>query len=151
MDDIKIQTTNISSKEVEARDENSAWFKSCLYAGLIGGLISVFAHILSIIYIAAGVPNDISLVVTLSTLLLLGALTTGLGWYSKLDKYGPAGGMLPTTGLSGAITGSAMQSKKNGEPFFENVYKGFMSVAPILFWGWVTCVAAGIIMGLAKG
>ncbi|MDW8802494.1 SpoVA/SpoVAEb family sporulation membrane protein [Clostridium sp. A1-XYC3] len=133
MDDIKIQTTNSSPKEVEARDENSAWFKSCLYAGLIGGLISVFAHILSIIYIAAGVPNDISLVVTLSTLLLLGALTTGLGWYSKLDKYGPAGGMLPTTGLSGAITGSAMQSKKMVNLFLKMFTKDLCQLLQFYF------------------
>ncbi|AKA71571.1 SpoVA/SpoVAEb family sporulation membrane protein [Clostridium scatologenes] len=150
MGDIKIQTTNISPKEVETRNEKLGWFKSCIYSGIIGGLISVLAHVLSIIYAAVGVPDNISLVVTLLTLLLIGALTTALGWYSKLDKYGPAGGMLPTTGLAGAITGTAIQSKKNGESLLENVYKGFMSVAPILFWGWVTCVVAGIVMGLVK-
>lgn len=150
MDDIKIKTTNILPKEVESRNENSGWLKSCIYSGLIGGLISVFAHILSMIYVAAGVSNNISVVVTLLTLLVLGALTTGPGWYSKLDKYGPAAGMVVTPGLSYAITSSAMQSKKNGEPFLKNVYKGFMTAAPILFWGWGACVVAGIIMALVK-
>lgn len=150
MTSIKIQTTNILPKEVITKNENSGWFVTCLYSALIGGIISVFAHILSIIYTIAGVSNNNVLVGTLLTLLLLGAITTGLGWYDKLNKYGPAGGMLPTCGLSNAITNAAMQSKRDDDSFIKIVYKGFMSIAPILFWGWVACIIASVLIALTK-
>ena len=88
MTNTKTKSANISQNEFLIKNENSGWLKICMHSGLIGGLISVFSHILSIMYTIAGIPANSILVVTLLTLLLLGAVTTRFGWYDKLNKYG---------------------------------------------------------------
>ncbi len=89
--------------------------KNCIKAFIIGGLICVIGQALTVCYMnifdmttkQAGNP-------TVTTLILISSLMTGLGIYDKLGQFAGAGASVPVTGFANSITSAALEHKSEG-------------------------------------
>lgn len=89
--------------------------KNCIKAFIIGGLICVIGQALTVFYMnifdmttkQAGNP-------TVTTLILISSLMTGLGIYDKLGQFAGAGASVPVTGFANSITSAALEHKSEG-------------------------------------
>lgn len=106
---------HVSKDEYDAllkqKSPNSPILKDILWAAVIGGLICTAGQGILNLYKMAGLPEKDAATATSITLIFLGALLTGLGWYDKLAKHAGAGTIVPITGFSNAVVAPALEFK----------------------------------------
>lgn len=86
-----------------------------LKAFVVGGIICAIGQAISFFYIiffdftekTAGNP-------TVSTLIFISMILTGLGLYRKLGQFGGAGSAVPVTGFGNAVISAAIEHKSEG-------------------------------------
>lgn len=91
------------------------YFRNGAVAFVVGGLIGVFGQGLSDLYInifKMSKDNANSLMTV--TLILLSAITTGLGIYDHLGQFAGAGAFVPITGFANSMTSAALEGKSEG-------------------------------------
>jgi stage V sporulation protein AC len=89
--------------------------RNCLKAFLVGGFICLIGELLTKFYMQvfdmsqqeAGTP-------TVTTLILLSALLTGIGVYDRIAQFAGAGTAVPVTGFANSITSAALEFKSEG-------------------------------------
>ena len=112
-----------------------------LRAFLVGGLICVLGQLLLMLYASWGAGEDAAAWCSI-TLIFLGALLTGLGWYDDLAKFAGAGSLVPITGFANAVAAPAIEYKTEGWVTGLAV-KIFTIAGPVIVYG----LAASVIYG----
>ena len=129
------------AKEVTPK---SKIFKDCLCAFIVGGLICDIGQIIMNVVESFGYSKEMVMNIVPIFMILLGAILTGTGTYSKLADFGGAGTVVPITGFSNAVVAPAIEFKKEGF-IFGVAAKMFTIAGPVLVYGIGTSVIIGII------
>lgn len=144
---------NINQKDyyeyVKKKMPKPNYVKNCIWAFVVGGLISVIGQIISNYFEKLGLDKKATSAATAIVLVFLGAFLTGLGVYDKLGKRAGAGSIVPITGFANAIVSPAMEFKREG--FVLGVAsKMFVIAGPVLVYGYGSSILVGIIYLLLK-
>lgn len=90
-------------------------FLNCLIAFISGGGLCLFAEVVSRLFTQYTALNDKNAAdMTLSIVILLTALVTGLGFYDSLAQKLGAGVAVPISGFANSITAASMDNKSEG-------------------------------------
>ena len=118
-------------------------------AFVTGGLICVLGQALIELYRFWGAPAEDAASWCSITLIFLGALLTGLGWYDDLAKFAGAGSLVPITGFANAVAAPAIEYKTEGWVTGLAV-KIFTIAGPVLVFGTAASVLYGGILCLTR-
>jgi stage V sporulation protein AC len=80
-------------------------------AFLTGGLICAVGQAFLNMFKAFGLENDMASAATSVSLVLIGAVLTGIGLYDRIAKFGGAGTLVPITGFANSIASPALEFK----------------------------------------
>ena len=123
--------------------QKSPFWKDCLNAFWIGGLICALGQLIMNGYQALGVDQQNAGTATSMTLVAMSALLTGLSLYDDIAKHAGAGTLVPITGFANAIAAPAVEFKTEG--FILGVgAKMFTIAGPVIVYG----VSASVVYGL---
>ena len=138
---------NMTNKEyaefVKARMPASPIWRDCLLAFLIGGLICCLGQLITDGWTALGLGKEDAGTAATITMVFLGALSTGLGFYDDLAKYGGAGTLVPITGFANAVASPALEFKTEGL-ITGTAVKIFTIAGPVIVCGIVSSVVYGL-------
>ena len=130
---------------VKARMPASPIWRDCLLAFLIGGLICCLGQLITDGWTALGLGKEDAGTAATITMVFLGALSTGLGFYDDLAKYGGAGTLVPITGFANAVASPALEFKTEGL-ITGTAVKIFTIAGPVIVCGIVSSVVYGLIL-----
>lgn len=109
---MEIKKYNDCIKETQPQD---AVFAKLILAFISGGCIGLLAQV-SKVFLMEYFMIEASLASSyvIACIIIITAITTGLGWYEKLAQYCGAGLFIPISGFSNALTSSALEGKSEG-------------------------------------
>ncbi len=116
-----------------------------LRAYLFGGLICCAGQALGGLYVRAGLGERDAAAAVSVTLILLGALLTGLGLYDDLARLGGAGTLVPITGFANAVVSPALEFKSEGF-VTGTAAKMFAIAGPVIVFGITASVFYGLLL-----
>jgi len=124
--------------------------RNAVAAFIAGGLVCVIGEgitdfweaTLKISHKQAGDP-------TVATLVFLGALLTGLGYFDKLARFAGAGLSVPVTGFANAMTSSALEFKREGLVFGIGG-RMFQLAGAVIVYGVATAFFVGLVASVLK-
>ena len=93
---------------------------------------------------SAGYTHDVATLITSIVLILISAILTGLGLYSKMGKFCGAGTVVPITGFANSVVSPAIEFKKEGFIFGLGA-KIFIVAGPVIAYGTLTSVLVGLV------
>ena len=112
-------------------------------AFLTGGIICVLGQFILNYAKSLGLDKDTSSSWCSLILILISVILTGLNLYSKIGKFGGAGGLVPITGFANSVASSAIEYKAEGQVFGIGC-KIFTIAGPVILYGilssWILCV-----------
>lgn len=82
-------------------------------------------------------------------LILISVILTGLNLYSKIGKFGGAGGLVPITGFANSVAASAIEFHAEGQVFGIGC-KIFTIAGPVILYGILSSWGLGIIYYILK-
>ena len=89
--------------------------KNCLISFLIGGLLGVIGQGLIDLYsFVLNIPSKEASTLMIVTLVFVGVLLTGLGFFDKWVNFCRCGLIIPITGFAHSMMSSTMEYKKEG-------------------------------------
>jgi stage V sporulation protein AC len=118
--------------------------RNLLLAFLVGGIICTVGQLILQLLLNAGLARDDASPVTTLVMIFLGAFLTGINVYDNIGKIGGAGAAIPVTGFANSIVSPAMEYKKEGYVMGVGA-KMFLIAGPVLVYGIVTSIIAGIL------
>lgn len=127
----------------EITPTTSLW-KNMMWAFIIGGLICVLGQFIMNMFVKAGYSKEDAASIEMIILIGISALTTGLGLYPKLAKYGGAGTLVPITGFANSVASPAIEFKKEGHVFGIGC-RIFAIAGPVILFGIFTSWVLGFI------
>lgn len=140
---------NISKREyqklVQREEKGSPLALDCAKAFVIGGLLCMIGEGVSTFWKSRGLAQPESAAATAITMVLLGAVLTGLHVYDKLAKHAGAGTLVPITGFANAIVSCAMEFRSEGLIMGLGA-RMYQIAGPVLTYGITASVAYGIIL-----
>lgn len=106
---------NEYKKIVKSKGPKEEKFKNIIISFFFGGLCGVFGQLLTDIFNKCFhfSIND-SYMLTMVSLVLVGSILTGLGFFDKVVSFCKCGLIVPTTGFAHAMTSAAMDTRKEG-------------------------------------
>lgn len=129
---------------VKKASPNSKSWSDIPKAFLVGGIICCIGQAIMDIYKTNGIGDTAAATWTSITLIIIGALLTGLGLYNKLAKHGGAGSLVPITGFANAVVSPALEFKSEG--FILGLgSKIFIIAGPVILYGTIASVIYGFI------
>jgi len=132
------------NRYVQDMAEKSPMLKNMAFAFVIGGAICAIGQLILNGWSAAGLDKTEAATATSISMILLGALFTGLGLYCRLAKYAGAGTLVPITGFSNAVVSPAIEFKSEG--FVTGMAaKMFVIAGPVIVYGISSSVLYGLI------
>ncbi len=103
------------SKIINKNAVKPKYFKNSFLAFIVGGSVGVFGQALIDLYVNVFEVDKVNAnSLMLVTLILIAALTTGLGIYDYFGQFGGAGAFVPITGFSNSMTSAALEGKSEG-------------------------------------
>ncbi len=133
------------SRYVSSRIPRSPLLKDCILAFLFGGVICCIGQLLGDAWRATGLNEEDASAAATMTMVFLGALSTGLGFYDRLAKYGGAGTLVPITGFANAVAAPALEFKTEGLVTGTAV-KIFSIAGPVIVFGTAASVLYGLVL-----
>lgn len=128
------------SDMVKKASPNSRKIVNALKAFLIGGFICAFGECIKILLGKTNLTeNEIKALVPI-ILIIITAVLTGLGLFSKIAKHGGAGTFVPITGFANSIVSPAMEFQTEGRVLGTGA-KMFTMAGPVIAYG---CGAAAL-------
>ena len=109
----------------------------------VGGLICCVGQLINNLYMQQGLAKLDAASATSVTLVLIGAVLTGLGLYDRLAKYAGGGSLVPITGFANSVVSPALEFKTEGF-ITGTAAKMFLIAGPVIVFG----VSASVIYGL---
>ena len=130
---------------VEQVTPASSRLMNCVRAFFVGGAICTIGEGIkqTVMHWLQLGEKDALLAVTV-TLVLLSVLLTGFNLYSKITKFGGAGGLVPITGFANSVASPAIEYQKEGQVFGIGV-KIFTFAGPVILYGILSSFLLGII------
>ena len=106
---------NEYKKIIKSKSPKEDRFKNIIISFFIGGLCGVFGQLLTDVFnkVLHFSIND-SYMLTMVSLVLIGSILTGLGFFDKVVSFCKCGLIVPTTGFAHAMTSAAMDSRREG-------------------------------------
>lgn len=129
----------------DTRAPKSPIMRNLILSFCIGGAICTVGQVILNLWKYAGLTAKDAAAATSASMVLLGALFTGLGLYDKLAKYAGAGTLVPITGFSNAIVSAALEYKSEGYVLGMSA-KMFTIAGPVLVFGISFSVVYGLIL-----
>jgi stage V sporulation protein AC len=118
--------------------------RNLLLAFLVGGIICTVGQIILNLLLRTSLSKDDASAVTTLFMIFLGAFLTGINVYDDIGRIGGAGAAVPVTGFANSIVSPAMEYKKEGYVMGVGA-KMFLIAGPVLVYGIVTSIVAGIL------
>ena len=120
-----------------------------LKAFVTGGLICVLGQL--ILNTAASMGADKETAGNWCSLLLIlfSVILTGLNLYSRIGKFGGAGGLVPITGFANSVAAPAIEYRAEGQVFGIGC-KIFTIAGPVILYGILSSWILGLIYYLIK-
>lgn len=129
---------------VESKSPKSPLVKDMIKAFLIGGAICTIGEGFLKLYEYLGCDTETASTLVAVTLIFLGMLLTGLGWYGKIAKHAGAGTLVPITGFANAVASSAIEAKTEG--YCTGVGAKLFTIAgPVIVFGITASAIAGVV------
>ena len=128
---------------VKKKEPKSPLLKDVLLAFLIGGAICTVGQLIMNGWSAAGLSKEDAGTATSCTMVLLSAVLTGLGLYSRLARFGGAGTLVPITGFANSVAAPAVDFRSEGL-ITGMAVKMFTVAGPVIVYG----VLAGMVYGV---
>ncbi len=120
-----------------------------LKAFLVGGAICTVGQGLIELYRSLGLEQEKASSLCSMTLVVISALLTGLGLYSKMATFGGAGALVPITGFANGITACAIEYKSEG--WVTGIGTKIFSIAgPVILYGVASSAVYGVIYWAAE-
>ena len=113
-------------------------------AFLTGGIICVLGQFILNYAKSLGLDKDTSSSWCSLILILISVILTGLNLYSKIGKFGGAGGLVPITGFANSVASSAIEYKAEGQVFGIGC-KIFTIAGPVILYGILSSWILGVI------
>ena len=135
---------------VNAASPDSKMLINCAKAFVGGGVICVIGQLLKNFFLAQQMGEDNARLATVTALIAVSILLTGLGWYDKISEHIGAGASVPITGFANAIAAPAIEYKKEG--FVLGVgAKMFVIAGPVILYGTLASVLVGLVYYFVGG
>jgi len=131
------------SKMTDKASPPTKSFRNLPLAFVIGGLICVIGEGLTHLFLSFGLAQEAASSWTSVSLIFLSVLSTGLGLYHKLAKFGGAGTLVPITGFANAVASPALEFKSEGLVLGVGA-KMFLIAGPVIVYG----ISASVLYGL---
>ena len=137
-----------SAKQYEKMQQQSApptpVLINVIKAFVVGGIICTIGQFFLGVFVNMGLTPTEASVPLAGTMVFLGALFTGLGWYDELGEFAGMGAALPITGFANAIVSPAMEFKREG--LVQGVGRHMFEVAgPVFVYGLSTSFVIGAV------
>ena len=129
---------------VKKKEPKSPLLKDVLLAFLIGGAICTVGQLILNGWSAAGLSKEDAGTATSCTMVLLSAVLTGLGLYSRLARFGGAGTLVPITGFANSVAAPAVDFRSEGL-ITGMAVKMFTIAGPVIVYGVSASVVYGVI------
>lgn len=135
-------------KLTEKHTPKSDTVSHAMRAFLGGGVICALGEGLAMLYLRAGLDEkDAYLCVTL-TFILLGSLSTALGFFDKIANVIYAGVLVPVTGFSNSVTSAAIDTRTEG--YVSGVGSKIFTVAgPVILFAGISGTLYGFVYFLS--
>lgn len=135
---------------IKKHSKKSPIFKNCVMAFLVGGFICFIGQWLFYLYSYLGIDEKNSYTLVTVTFIVLASISTALGFFDNIARFGGAGTLLPVTGFSNSVTSSAIDTRSEG--FILGVGKGIFTVAgPVILYSTLAGTLYGIIYFFING
>ena len=106
-----------------------------LHAFIVGGIICTIGQIiLNVATNVMGMDKQSAASWCSLILIFISVNLTGIGWYSKISKWGGAGALVPITGFANSVVSPAIEYKKEGQVFGIGC-KIFTIAGPVILYG----------------
>ena len=135
---------------VKRRAPRSPVAKNTLLAFLTGGAICVLGQLIRNGFTRLGLESADAGTATSAALVLLAALATGAGLYTRLARFAGAGTLVPITGFANAVAAPAVDFRSEGLVTGTAV-KMFTIAGPVIVFGTAASVVYGIVLMLLDG
>ena len=136
-------------KLVDKKSPPSHLLKDMCLSFIVGGLICVVGQGINMYIHSLGFGKEDTSSLTSATLILIGALLTGIGVYDNIARVGKAGTLVPITGFANSIVSPAMEYRTEG--FVLGVgAKMFIIAGPVLVYGITASAIYGVIYYFLK-
>lgn len=110
-------------------------WKQMLHAFIVGGIICTIGQIiLNVAGNVMGMDKQSAASWCSLILIFISVNLTGIGWYSKISKWGGAGALVPITGFANSVVSPAIEYKKEGQVFGIGC-KIFTIAGPVILYG----------------
>jgi len=115
----------------------------CAKAFIVGGAICCIGQLILNVYIGVGAGRDAAAAYETITMVFLGVLFTGIGWYGKLGKHAGAGSIVPITGFANSVAAPAIEYKNEGM-VLGMAAKMFTLAGPVIVYGTIASIIVGL-------
>lgn len=120
-----------------------------LKAFVTGGLICVLGQLILNTAVSMGADKETAGNWCSLLLILFSVILTGLNLYSRIGKFGGAGGLVPITGFANSVAASAIEYRAEGQVFGIGC-KIFTIAGPVILYGILSSWILGLIYYLIK-
>ena len=135
---------------VKRRAPRSPVAKNTLLAFLTGGAICALGQLIRNGFTRLGLESADAGTATSAALVLLAALATGAGLYTRLARFAGAGTLVPITGFANAVAAPAVDFRSEGLVTGTAV-KMFTIAGPVIVFGTAASIVYGIALMLLDG
>lgn len=145
-----VQDKLLYEEMVKATSPDSKMLVNCIKAFIGGGVICVMGQLVKNFFLAQQMSEDNARLATVTALIAVSILLTGLGWFDKISEHIGAGASVPITGFANAIAAPAIEYKKEG--FVLGVgAKMFIIAGPVILYGTLASVLVGLVYYFVGG
>lgn len=146
---IKLEKNRDYEKIIKRHAPKSPVLKNSFMAFIVGGVICFVGEWLAYLYRYLGVSEENSYVLVTVTLIFLASVSTALGFFDKIARFGGAGTLVPVTGFSNAVTSSAIDNRSEG--YVSGVGAKIFTVAgPVILYSTIAGTVYGLIYYIYK-
>ena len=129
---------------VSSTTPKSPLLKDCIFAFIFGGSICCFGELLKMIYGNLGLTESEVKLAVPTTLIVITAILTGSGLFSKIAKYAGAGTAVPITGFANSVVSPAVEFSTEGKILGTGA-KMFNLAGPVIVYGCSSASLYGLI------
>ena len=125
--------------------------KNMLVAFVVGGLMGILAQFLSDLYAYLfQISSQNATTYAIVTLIFIGCLLTGFGFFDKMVHYAKAGLIVPITGFAHSMMSATLEYKKDGlvTGIGANMFK---LAGTVIVYGVVSAYVFGLLFYLIGG
>lgn len=127
----------------------SPLLKDCISAFVFGGSICCFGQLLKMLYTNMGLSEpEVKLAVPV-TLIVITAILTATGTFSKIAKHAGAGTAVPITGFANSVVSPAVEFSTEGKILGTGA-KMFNLAGPVIVYGCSAASLYGLIYWITK-